>query len=568
MYIRKKPSRYAVATPEEIEIINMSKDDPSILTDYFFRLSGSDKGWIFDENFEEAHKWQGDVCMAVQKDIVIIGGFGSGKTMGIAMAACFWALTTYPDFKFMNAAPTSKQSAYMYGYIITQAKGTRFDDFIAAAPETPYPSIEIKYWYGDTLVESSLEFASVKDDADSIYGWEGDWLNLDEAFMNDSLATIIAITGSRLRGSIHGRERLGRFSMITNSHDNMTGWQYADMAFSDPKNYLTKIIPSTANRNLTEDQVKKMASRIADPEDRKRLMMGTRPEGKGIYFNKFSIAGAESALLDDLIRYGTENSLSGYNYESVQTLGLLYYHMPKDVARTYILTGDPGTDNAPGRNAPALMVFDVTDLPNKPAPIVAAWWGSGNGSITPFVGMLFRLLLDYNPVFAGIDSTGPQKSSAELINIYLNSKRLEEEEINRWLGQYASLKNRRKLIKNYKILGMDFSGGKKSAYLRTGQMYLDADLITWPSGFNGLRSQLANYDPDLDKATSTTKIAQDLVATFCMGCYAIRVFFDINPEDLDEEKRDPVSPEVEQTISAISREVRSAARSGAGRSTR
>jgi len=33
-------------------------------------------------------KWQRDFHQALQKRIVIIGGFGSGKTKGVALSAC------------------------------------------------------------------------------------------------------------------------------------------------------------------------------------------------------------------------------------------------------------------------------------------------------------------------------------------------------------------------------------------------------------------------------------------------------------------------------------------------
>jgi hypothetical protein len=44
-----------------------------------------------------------------------------------------------------------------------------------------------------------------------------------------------------------------------------------------------------------------------------------------------------------------------------------------------------------------------------------------------------------------------------------------------------------------------------------------------------MRSQLTNYDPDKDKASSGPKIAQDLVATYCMAAYSIRAWFNYDP---------------------------------------
>ena len=76
---------------------------------------------------------------------------------------------------------------------------------------------------------------------------------------------------------------------------------------------------------------------------------------------------------------------------------------------------------------------------------------------------------------------------------------------------------------------MDFSSGKKTAYLIAGRLYLEAGLVTWPKIVHGIRSQLSNYDPEKDKTYATSKLTQDIVATYCMGAYAVRVYFAYDP---------------------------------------
>ena len=69
----------AVLSPSEVQIMKRARTDPSVFTDYFFRPFGEKKGWKFDENFEPVGKWQEIVHSAAQKDITIVGGFGTGK---------------------------------------------------------------------------------------------------------------------------------------------------------------------------------------------------------------------------------------------------------------------------------------------------------------------------------------------------------------------------------------------------------------------------------------------------------------------------------------------------------
>ena len=70
----------AVLTPTEIEICKQAREDPNIFTDYFFRPRGEKHGWKFDANFDKEGAWQRALHEASQKDITVIGGFGTGKT--------------------------------------------------------------------------------------------------------------------------------------------------------------------------------------------------------------------------------------------------------------------------------------------------------------------------------------------------------------------------------------------------------------------------------------------------------------------------------------------------------
>jgi hypothetical protein len=512
----------AVLTPSELEILEESQNDPSIFTDYFFRPYGDDQGFIFDHNFDPEGAWQVDVHEAAQKDIVVIGGFGTGKTLGIGMSACVWAAVT-ADFKFLNAAPKAWQSKLMYDLILLNARNTRFEDLIWEKPRKPHPRIVIRYRIGDKLYESSLEFMSADKNAEGILSWEGDWLNVDESGLLDNLEEVIINLGSRLRGTVRGRERLGRFSMTSNSWDNFYLWYYFDLALAEPENFLSLVVASRHNRNVTEEQLKRMIARIPK-EERSRFLEGTRPEGRGRFFDRQSIYACEDIIDGPFVEEQVEAERKWFVYEKAHGLGVVDYQRPPVKGRLYMFFGDPGIGAPPQRNAPVWMGWDVTDFPNQPARMVYFWWGNGGGRIGPFVDRMLDFQELFKPLFVGIDSTGPQKNMAYLINEYLFRERFgQDEELTPGyegpLGRVGG------------VGGLDFSGSKKAMYLQAGRLLMESQLFRWPKEISGMRSQLSNYDPEKDRGSSA-KIAQDIVAAFAMSAHGIRVWFHVDPKEL------------------------------------
>lgn len=506
----------ASLTPAEIEICRMSLEDPNVFTDYFFRPFGMDKGFRFDENFDEEGAWQKAVHSAEQKDITVIGGFGTGKTLGIAMSACTWSVLT-TDFKFLNVAPKAWQAQQMYDLILLNSRNTRFDDLIWEKPRRPHPKILIRFKIGPVLYESTLEFMSADRDATGILSWEGDWLNIDEAGLLDNLEEVVINVGSRLRGTVRGRIRLGRFSMTSNSWDNFHLWSRFDMAASSPEDFLSIVVSSRHNKNVTEDQLKKMLMRIPEDE-RQRFIDGTRPEGRGKFFDKHSVYQCEIPHAVEMAKKYQLEDRPGYKVEKIHGAGVTYYKIPPLPNQLYMLFGDPGAGAAPARNAPVLMCWDVTDFPTLPAKLVAFYWGNGGGKIGPFIDQLLQMMNIYRPLYAGIDSTGPQKNMNFLINEYALKEFLEKNE------------NTENMIQ--KISGMDFSGSKKVGYLHAARLLVEAGLLTWPKEIVGIRSQLTNYDLENDK-----KIPQDIVATMAMSAHAIRMWFHVSPEEILERMR-------------------------------
>jgi hypothetical protein len=305
--------------------------------------------------------------------------------------------------------------------------------------------------------------------------------------------------------------------MTSNSWDNFDLWSYFDQASADPENFLSIVVSSRHNHNVTEEQLRRMVARIPEDE-RQRFIDGTRPEGRGHFFDKQSVYKCEFLHEVELVQEKQEKGVPGYKIERLHGAGITYYMTPAQAGRVYMVFGDPGTDDAPKRNSPVLMCWDVTDFPRLPAKLVAFYWGSGRKKIGPFINQLLNFINIFTPVMAGIDATGPQKNMNSLINEYALKRNYEE--------------NDTALYNINAVIGMDFSGPKKVAYLHAARLLIEGELLTWPKEITGMRSQLTNYDFENDK-----KIAQDIVATLAMSAHAIRIYFHVSPEEIYEQMR-------------------------------
>lgn len=495
------PKRLHVMTEAELEILSASVDNPNLFFDYWFRKKGQKRGWQLDHNFTEDGKWQEEMCMASQSFIVAICGIATGKSVGVVMSAAYHAVLTR-SFKFLNVAKEGWQSKLMHRALLEHSKDTPFDDLIVSSPTRPYPVIIISFMIGDQVFESSLEFMSIGEsgDATNIFSWRGDWLNIEEAGRIDNLNEIVGNLATRLTGvTADGRAFLARMSLISNPWENIELWQLFDMAHADREDGLVFNINTKDNQNVTDKQVKLALKKI--PEDQwDKFMTGNRPQGRGGWFATADVHACESALLADDILHNIRAGTPGYVLDQNPVLGVWHFRMPRKSGHSYYIVGDPGTGAAPARNAPSILVFDVTEAP-KFSPIVAMWWGNGSGQIMPFVAKLLEWIEFYLPTRAIVDNTGTQKNAAELINL------------DHVIG------------KNYSVAlieGADFASTRKVSYLLSAQLSVETQQIMWPKFLlKSVSSQLLNYDYEKDKSPSS-KLAQDLVACICMASIAIR----------------------------------------------
>ena len=478
------PKKAYKLSPAEREIILLSSEDGNIFTRYWFG------GWEFDHNIDPA--WQLGVHHAAEEQIDVIGGAGSGKTGTFGMSAFAWAATTF-GFKFMNLAPTLKQSRLMFEYIMDHARGNPAEKLIYHySSKQDDTRIILRH---DLIGESVLMFQTAANLSDNQLGFEVDWIHIDEyGLLKDLSETLIRLT-TRMRGTVRmgkqERTRLGRLSLTSNPHEDPEMYYIYDMAETDP-NCLSMTVSARSNKNVTEKQLRAMLRNIPDDQV-DRWIEGKRPEGGSEEYPGELIKGCEDEGLDAIMEAGLQKEMPGYQWRRFDRADVVLWALPYDPLRLYIVVMDPGQGRPPYRNAPAITVWDVTDFPGRRTELRAFWWGDGTGSYRPCINQ-FKLWSEiYRAQWSVFDSTGTQQGFADMFN-------LQEQ-----AGMMA--------------YGWNLAGQVKNQSLLAQKMFMTRGLMAWPKKIRGIRAQHANYViPD-------TKIPQDIVANFQITAGFLRRFY-------------------------------------------
>lgn len=512
---------YRLSDPEK-KIIEMSWKDARYFSAYFLN------GWIFDDKID--HPWQLEAHHAEQGELTVVGGFGAGKTVPFGVSYLIRAATV-PYYKFMNVADVAYQSRQMFDSLRLVLMNTRMmisGGMVWKIIEKPYPKIVIKNSY---VGESTLEFMSADKNGEKILSWEGDAVHIDEAGRIQDLEDLVRNLGTRLRGTVRhpdlwdptliiNREREARLSMTSNAWENPYMWWRLDMAKVDPSEYWARVLSTYDNHNLTDRQIKKFEGKITTDEDRARWLLGARPKGIGDQYSAEMIDKCMDEGLIPMVEDNVKKGVPGFSISRAEKVGIYHLEMPPEVnnepkiegkaraadSRVYAVVGDPGQGNPPYRNAPCIIVFDITDFPKGPARLRAFWWGFGNGSYDPFVSQMKHYVEYYHATDACFDSTGTQKMMDELV--------FERD--------------------GFPVIGMNVAGLKHN-FNTALKLFMDRALISFPD-IPGLRAQLGNYKlPD-------TKIAQDIVAVLQMAAGYLRRYYYGPTQDSEEDDWEKFNP--------------------------
>lgn len=478
-------------------------------------------GWLFQG-------WQSRVHHCSQEEVTLIAGFGVGKTALEAASACVLAMTI-PYARIFCIAPQMMQAKEVYNYITLNFKDTPFwNRFVWKNPLTPYPQIEIR---SDYIGESRIEFYSIEHNSEKVRTLEGDVVMLDQAEKIQDLDELRRDSGSRLRGMTHGRAKLGKYIMFANAGDNDELYYRYDMQNEEPETYLSLTVKSWENPYLSDRDIARLKRSVGGTNDQiDQWLGGERPLGSGEHFPAHIVKLCHEQGLDNIMddaiervakyrdeeqrlaRLGQTPSISiekipGFNFikRIAPRAGVYHWELPPDhdAQRKYIVIGDPGQGNPPDRNSPPIMVWDVTDFPDKPAILRAFSWVFGNGSYWPFVTEYQRLVEAYRAYGRnGFDSTGTQKGFDELVFS----------------------------MQNLAAEGLNLSGNNKYLALNSLKMFLGKRLMIFPH-IGHLNNQLTSYKlPD-------TKIKQDLVMCMAMSAMFMRRYYWLDMDDQENKKK-------------------------------
>lgn len=443
--------------------------------------------------------WQIVVAHDSRPDGTVIGGFGCGKTIGMGAAAMYWACLT-PNFRFMDVAPVGWQAKQMFLSIRHELIDwdnrhdwpTRIGKLVVKMVEKPYPKITL--YNGSTL-----EFMSADEQGQKILSWSGDAACIDEAGKIDTLDELLMNLGTRLRGAVSGRERLGKLVVMANADWSPELWSRYDMGEEAPENYFSIHLRTSDNPYITQKQQDAFARRIRDPEKRKQYLDAKRPLPRGQEFTPEILEPCMSESLDAVMDVAIEDKRQGYIRGTMETAGIYHWEIPSVPGAQYIMVGDPGQGHPPHRNSPCIMVFDCTKMPVAPADLRAFWWGDGRGSPWPFVYKFEEYYRKYKPIFSAFDATGTQQNMDTLV-----------------------FQQRGLLVE-----GLDFSRLKMQMVI-TLKLLMARGMMQMPKQIRGIWMQLSGWHmPD-------RKLRQDIACTLFMAAHVLQRLFVVGNQRREE----------------------------------
>ena len=425
-----------------------------------------------------------------QPNITMLAGLGAGKTLAAALSL-FSNAFLIPHFKGLNTSITSGQAELAFNMLEPRIKDNRkVEPYITDILQRPYPTIKFKNG-------SELVFRTAGYQARNIRGYEYDCVNFDEGGYERSSYTFQVLRG-RLRGvRPDGTSRMNRLSITTTPTDMpwlVDRWNLGhptDGERFEPRRYCSLRCTTYDNTFLTLEQIEEIVADYTDSMIEQEIM-AQFPDYGDTEFSRSSIEQCEAVLMNDEMEMATRNvdgdphwrPKKGWEVREHPRHGIVYWHIAPDPGRRYIMAGDPGSSSPPKRNAGVVMVCDVT---TKPYELVFLHWVDGRGSILPFLRSYKYAMDVYQPVFCGLDATGPQKGMEELA--------FEDQGIH--VDRINFQKDKDQMVNSLKYA-------------------LTKSLFRFPF-IKGLHEQLRRYRREEDK-----KMAQDTVATFMQIAHLTR----------------------------------------------
>lgn len=339
--------------------------------------------------------WQLDLWRSKQPIIVIIGGYGSGKTWAKIIHKLCRGLML-PNYRAFGLAPYAKQATEVWVQTKRMIEGTKFERFLIGMPKRPNP--RILFGHEDVKI-AEIECIPIADDPDKVLTMSGDECLIDQAEAFDDLDTVIRNTSTRFRGidPHSGRKMVAQTTLVANSSDNPILWDWFDDGVKENRRVKSFQVSTAHNTKLTIDDLVNFEAQVGrDDYERRVHLEGERPIGTGELFSREMLDQKVRSRWFEEILNQNANKVSGWVVKKGDRVDTYYIETPPEQGHRYIVTADPGWANPPERNSPVVGVWNVTSFPIVPARLVAFSWVFGQGDPGPWLAEFSRFITLYN----------------------------------------------------------------------------------------------------------------------------------------------------------------------------
>lgn len=352
--------------------------------------------------------WQLELYKAKQPMDIIVGGFGSGKTIAKILHMMTRAVLL-PGYRGFVLAPYSIQSMEVYTQALMMMSDTLFEErFLLRSVTKPFPTLEIGH---NGVGRNTIEFYPILDDPDKIRTLTGDEGMVDQIEKLPDIQSVIRVLGTRLRGQFQGRPRVGKITLIGNPDDNPEMWDLIDDADLDPEMSWAYRPATHENTYLTVADFIRFQKQVGEDEESQGMyLFGRKPKGGGKHFPADSINRCHDESLDEYMKVNLEAKNPGFLRIERPKVGVQRWETPYLNDHEYLVIADPGWGDPPYRNSPVVGVWDISVFAfGGPARLAAFEWVYGNGSPNPWIAKYNEYVLNYKAIGTNAyDATGFQ----------------------------------------------------------------------------------------------------------------------------------------------------------------
>lgn len=486
---------------------------PTVINDFI-------KRWFDRELFG----YQLYIYYQCQPHGLVVGGRGSAKTEGVALAAASW-ITLHPGQPWAHFAFTGTQAMEVYE-ILGNLGRDWIETFVHRRTRSPHGLIKLKAWhehdYGNYLVIRPLGQAA---EATTTRSLRVRRTSIDECTRDIANESVLAVAEASARGlndvaiallPPDVREEIESAKLIMDEYDKRRRrgtlseeqeahlheledlfWKYGVSchltsfrtgnrgphvwvdewllkAETNSQQYWGAKVSYLINPHLDAITRAKLESTYTDPEQIRVELYAEKPTGMGQWFLHRTISECVSAELSLRLQEALRNNEPGWELAYYGPYVIRYARPARQKQRgVYVLGADPGTGVVPRRDSWAIMVWWLDYDENKLYLDAFAWGNTTSRNARewqPFIEELSRLRRTYGilPQNCCIQVGGQERGILEIA----------------WGRDFA----------NY--ASVDMSATTKATMANYTRDLLTYRMLAWPVELADIAVQLSNWDFD------------------------------------------------------------------------